>query len=105
MIGQMNVNITLTTVATSLYSLLAAINVNAPRIVGKVEIQGDDLNTDSWIVGDSNLATNNYAFKGINGGDTWMDEVQGDTNRIATPPIYLRSVTGSQTVHCRVRCL
>ena len=70
-----------------------------------VEIQGDDANTDSFIVGDSQLSPTNFAWKGQSGGDTWRDEAQNDTNRISVPQIYLRGVAATPTIHVRMRCL
>lgn len=102
-IATMDVTLAVTTTPQQLYALLAAINPNASRYGAMVEIQGDDANGDSWLVGDSNLATTRYSFKGLNGGDLWRDESQNDTNRISYTNLYLRSVSGTQTVHCRVR--
>jgi hypothetical protein len=105
MIATFNGNITVTATPTSLYALIAAINANAMRNCSKVEIQGDDTNTQNFLVGDSQLSTSNYAFVGRTAADVWMDESQNDHNLVSITTIYLRSVSGSQVLHVRVRCV
>lgn len=102
-VGNMDENLTITTTKQSLYTLLSAINANAPRNVALIEITGDDGQTANVFIGGYNLADNDYAFKLTNAGDIFEDKA--DWNIISITQIYLKVIAAGadQTVHCRVR--
>lgn len=87
----------------TLYALLAAVEANCPLNVKRVQITGDDLQTAEVYLGDSSLTTSRYAMKFVNAGDIYQEEDMEALNSISLKTIYLRSNTGTQTVHVMVR--
>ena len=101
----MNSSISVTTTKQSLYTILAAIDANAPRNVTMVEVRGDDAQSAPCYVGGTGLADNDYAFIIETAGDIFRDASQNDKNIISLNQIFIKAkdATATQTVHCRVR--
>jgi hypothetical protein len=97
----MSESIALSTTAQDLYTLLAAINPNAPRNVCMVEIQGTDGMTDVYI-GYANVSSTDYGMKISSAGDFYRDHSE-NKNAIALNQIYLRAASATPQVNVRVR--
>jgi hypothetical protein len=101
----MSVSLVITTTKKSLYTLLAAINPNAPRTISRVDIRQNTSGSAAVYIGDSNLADARYAHELIDENTpAYIDETQG-CNGISTTNIFLKVIAAGadQTVHCRVR--
>ena len=104
-VSEMSETLTITTTKQDLYTLLSAINGNAPRTVCKVEIQGDDAQAGVAVfVGDNRLTDTNYAMKILSSGDIYSDNSE-NKNAIALNKIFLKVIAAgaNQPMHTRVR--
>ncbi len=103
---QMDELITITSTKQSLYSILAAINPNAPRTVQFVQIFGSDGQTANVLIGNSQLADNKYSRILTSGGDWFEDKDEEGRNVISLTVIYLKveGAGGDQSIPCKVRC-
>jgi urocanate hydratase len=103
----MSINLTITTTKTSLYTLLAIANPNAPRNCTKLELTtlttptaGSDIYIGSYSLTDAiwdavlNAAEEKYTDESLNG-----------INNIPLTNIFLKvkDAGSSQTLHCKVR--
>lgn len=99
----MDVSISVTTTVASVYSLLAAIDPLAPRLVTSLEIRGDDAQTDEVYKGSSTVAANNNSNKFVSAGDIFSENSGFGRNSISLTNQYLKSNSGTQILHVRAR--
>lgn len=97
----MDVTVSVTTTPISIYSLLAAIDPLAPRLVTSLEIRGDDAQSDEVFKGSSTVASNNNSNKFSGAGDIFNSNSGFGRNSISLTNQYLIANSGTQSLHIK----
>lgn len=102
--ASLGITAVLSTTPQSIYSLLAAVDPNAPRTVRLLRIMGHEGNTDSILFGDANVAATRYGAVVELHTDPPIEQSSENTNSISLTNKYIRGLAATPTVHIFVDC-
>lgn len=98
----MGISATLSTTPQSVYSLLAAVDPNAPRNVRKLRITADVGNADTTLFGDASITNIRFSDALRPTSVDKVEENAENKNSISVTNKYLRGLAATPTVHIYV---